>query len=100
LLLMDEPFAALDEITRNRLSNDLLEIWQRTRSTVMFVTHSVYESVFLSTRIAVMAPRPGRIVDILDVDAGHARTPEFRQSAIYADYCRQVSAMLANAMLG
>lgn len=100
LLLMDEPFAALDEITRNRLSNDLLDIWQRSKCTVMFVTHSVYESVFLSTRIAVMAPRPGRIVDMLEIDAGHARTPEFRQSAVYADYCRNVSAMLANAMLG
>ena len=100
LLLMDEPFAALDEITRNRLSNDLLEIWQRSRCTVMFVTHSVYESVFLSTRIAVMAPRPGRVVGMLAIDAGHPRTPEFRQSDLYADYCRSVSAMLAGAMQG
>ena len=99
LLLMDEPFAALDEITRNRLSNDLLEIWQRTRCTVMFVTHSVYESVFLSTRIAVMAARPGRIIGMMDVDAGYARTPEFRQSSIYGDHCRGVSALLAKAML-
>ena len=99
LLLMDEPFAALDEITRNRLSIDLLEIWQRSRCTVMFVTHSVYESVFMSTRIAVMAPRPGRIADMLTIDPGHPRGAEFRQSPIYADYCRSVSAMLATAML-
>jgi NitT/TauT family transport system ATP-binding protein len=98
LLLMDEPFAALDEITRNRLSIDLLEIWQRSRCTVMFVTHSVYESVFMSTRIAVMAPRPGRIVDMLTIDAGHPRSAEFRQSPIYAEHCSRVSAMLLNAM--
>jgi NitT/TauT family transport system ATP-binding protein len=98
LLLMDEPFAALDEITRNRLSADLLEIWQRSQCTVMFVTHSVYESVFMSTRIAVMAPRPGRIADMLSIDPGHPRSAEFRQSPVYAEYCRSVSAMLANAM--
>ena len=67
VLLMDEPFAALDEITRFKLNNDLLELWQRERLTVMFVTHSVFESAFLSQRIAVMAARPGRIVD------GHRR---------------------------
>jgi NitT/TauT family transport system ATP-binding protein len=100
LLLMDEPFAALDEITRNRLSNDLLEIWQRSRCTVLFVTHSVYESVFLSNRIVVMAPRPGRVVGMVDIDTPHPRPANFRQSEDYARHCRDVSALLAVAMNG
>jgi NitT/TauT family transport system ATP-binding protein len=95
LLLMDEPFAALDEITRHRLSNDLLEIWSRSRCTIMFVTHSIYESVFLSTRIVVMAPRPGRVVGMLDVPAAYPRTFEYRQTPEYADRCAAVSSMLA-----
>jgi NitT/TauT family transport system ATP-binding protein len=98
LLLMDEPFAALDEITRNRLSNDLLQIWANTSSTVMFVTHSVYESVFLSSRIVVMAARPGRIIGEISIDRPYPRDAEFRLSPEYASYCRDVSALLNKAM--
>jgi NitT/TauT family transport system ATP-binding protein len=99
LLLMDEPFAALDEITRNRLSNDLLQIWLQSKCTVMFVTHSIYESVFLSNRIVVMAARPGRIVGQLDIPAPYPRGPAFRLSAEYTGYCREVSDLLSTAML-
>ena len=98
LLLMDEPFAALDEITRNRLSNDLLDIWSKAKCTVMFVTHSVFESVFLSQRIVVMAARPGRIIGELTVDAPYPRTKEFRLSSEYSAYCREVSDLLDVAM--
>jgi NitT/TauT family transport system ATP-binding protein len=98
LLLMDEPFAALDEITRNKLSNDLLQIWSKTSSTVMFVTHSVFESVFLSSRIVVMAARPGRIIGELAIDQPYPREAEFRLSPEYAEHCRAVSALLARAM--
>lgn len=94
LLLMDEPFAALDEITRTKLSNDLLEIWSRAKCTVMFVTHSVFESVYLSQRIVVMAARPGRIIGELHVDAPYPRTSEFRLSPEYSAYCREVSGLL------
>ena len=98
LLLMDEPFAALDEITRRRLNTDLLELWQRTHFTAVFVTHSVFESVFLSQRIAVMAARPGRIVSNLAIDAPYPRTESFRTSPDYAARCRLVSARLGEAM--
>jgi NitT/TauT family transport system ATP-binding protein len=98
LLLMDEPFAALDEITRHRLNADLLEMWQDTRVTVVFVTHSVFESVFLSQRIAVMAPRPGRVLSHLSIVAPYPRNEAFRTSAEYAAYCRQASARLGEAM--
>ncbi len=72
LLLLDEPFAALDEITRHALNDDLLRLWETHRPTILFVTHSVFESVYLSTRIAVMRPRPGRIVADLPVSLPHA----------------------------
>jgi NitT/TauT family transport system ATP-binding protein len=98
LLLMDEPFAALDEITRFRLNDDLLRLWQDNSWTVAFVTHSVYESVYLSSRIAVMAPRPGRIVGEVVIDAPYPRDEAFRTSASYNDYCRKVSAKLHEAM--
>jgi NitT/TauT family transport system ATP-binding protein len=98
LLLMDEPFAALDEITRFKLNNDLLDLWQDQKWTVIFVTHSVYESVYLSSRIVVMAARPGRIVDEVSVDAPYPRNEEFRTSQPYNDYCRAVSGMLGHAM--
>ncbi len=98
LLLMDEPFAALDEITRFRLNDDLLRLWEERGSTVIFVTHSVFESVFLSTRIAVMAPRPGRIVDEVVVDEPH-RTQNFRTSAHYAELARHTSDALHRAIL-
>jgi NitT/TauT family transport system ATP-binding protein len=98
LLLMDEPFAALDEITRFRLNNDLLNLWRAERFTVVFVTHSVFESVFLAERIIVMAPRPGRIVQELAVPAADRDVPEFRTSPGYAAHCREVSHALAAAM--
>ena len=98
LLLMDEPFAALDEITRRRLNTDLLELWQRTRFTAVFVTHSVFESVFLSQRIAVMSARPGRVLSGLAIPAAYPRTEAFGTSAEYAALCRTTSARLAEAM--
>jgi NitT/TauT family transport system ATP-binding protein len=98
LLLMDEPFAALDEITRFKLNNDLLVLWQEQRWTVIFVTHSVYESVYLSSRIAVMAARPGRVVADLPIDAPYPRDEGFRTSSAYNGFCRTVSAALRQAM--
>ena len=98
LLLMDEPFAALDEITRHRLNDDLLELWQRTSFTVVFVTHSVFESVYLSQRIAVMAARPGRVLAELSIAAPYPRSEAFRTSAEYAACCREASARLGEAM--
>jgi NitT/TauT family transport system ATP-binding protein len=98
LLLMDEPFAALDEITRFRLNNDLLALWQSLGKTVVFVTHSVFESVYLSQRIIVMTSRPGRVFAELAIDAPHPRDESFRTSADYAAYCRLVSDALARAI--
>ena len=94
LLLMDEPFAALDEITRRRLNTDLLELWQRQKLTVVFVTHSIYESVYLASRIVVMGPRPGHIVADLPVADPKARDPDFRLTPAYAERCRQLRAAL------
>jgi NitT/TauT family transport system ATP-binding protein len=98
LILMDEPFAALDEITRFKLNDDLLQLKERIGCTVIFVTHSVFESVFLSDRIVVMAARPGRVFRELEVHAPYPRTEEFRTSAAYADWCREASAALHEAM--
>jgi len=98
LLLMDEPFAALDEITRFRLNNDLLALWEAERFTGIFVTHSVFESVYLSRRIVVMAARPGRVAHDIEVEAGYPRGEEFRTSADYVAQCRRVSEALAGAM--
>jgi NitT/TauT family transport system ATP-binding protein len=100
LLLMDEPFAALDEITRFRLNSDLLRLWQTLGKTVVFVTHSVFESVFLSNRIIVMSPRPGRVFRELVIEAPYPRDERFRTSAEYAGWCRLVSEALAEAMAG
>ncbi len=98
LLLMDEPFAALDEITRFKLNNDLLELWERERFTVVFVTHSVFESVYLSQRIVVMAARPGRVVHDITIEDPYPRGESFRTSAEYAARCRVVSRALSEAM--
>nr|WP_244318622.1 ABC transporter ATP-binding protein [Roseibium hamelinense] len=98
LLLMDEPFAALDEITRFKLNDDLLHLWEKFGWTVIFVTHSVFESVYLSNRIVIMAARPGRVVSNIAVDASYPRDNEFRVSIDYNSYCRDASAALHAAM--
>jgi NitT/TauT family transport system ATP-binding protein len=98
LLLMDEPFAALDEINRFKLNNDLLAVWQELRRTVIFVTHSVFESVYLSQRIVVMTPRPGRVFTEIAIPAPYPRDEHFRTSADYAGYCRKVAQALGQAM--
>ena len=98
LLLMDEPFAALDEITRHRLNDDLLALWQRTGTTIVFVTHSVFESVFLSQRIVVMAARPGRVSADFTIGEPYPRDEAFRTSASYATWCREASQRLEQAM--
>ena len=98
LLLMDEPFAALDEITRIKLNNDLLQLWDGQKWTVIFVTHSVYESVYLSNRIIVMAARPGRVIADIAIDAPYPRDENYRTSDRYNRYCRQVSEQLQLAM--
>ncbi len=98
LMLMDEPFAALDEITRFKLNNDILELKDRIGCTVIFVTHSVFESVFLSDRIVIMAARPGRVIRELTVEEPYPRAEAFRTSAAYADQCRAASEALKEAM--
>ncbi len=97
ILLMDEPFAALDEITRFRLNDDLLDVWRRLRKTVVFVTHSVFESVYLSQRVVVMTPRPGKISAEFGITSDEPRGEAFRTSAGYGAQCREVSAALATA---
>lgn len=98
LLLMDEPFAALDEITRFRLNDDLLRVCAELGTTIVFVTHSVFESVYLSSRIAVMSARPGRIFAEIDIETGAPRDENFRSSAAYSHYCKTVSEALREAM--
>jgi len=98
LLLLDEPFAALDEFTRFKLNEDLLRLWQQHRWTVVFVTHSVFEAVFLSSRIVVMTPRPGRLLADLPIDLAYPRAPGLRTEPDYAAQCRRVSELLSEAM--
>ncbi len=98
ILLMDEPFAALDEITRHKLNDDLLALWWQRKFTAVFVTHSVFESVYLSQRIAVMAARPGRIMADLPVASPYPRDELFRTSAEYAQLCRVASETLKKAI--
>ncbi|WP_409363016.1 ABC transporter ATP-binding protein [Bradyrhizobium lablabi] len=100
ILLMDEPFAALDEITRFRLNNDLLSLWRNLHKTVIFVTHSVFESVYLSQRVIVMTARPGRIGAEFRISAAEPRGEEFRTSGEYAGFCREVSHALAPSYAG
>ncbi|HEY3229393.1 MAG TPA: ATP-binding cassette domain-containing protein, partial [Roseiflexaceae bacterium] len=95
LLLMDEPFGALDEITRHRLDREIRDLWARRSLTVVFVTHSIYEAVYLSTRVLVMSARPGRIVGELAISEPHPRTDAFRVSERYARWCKELSEMLA-----
>jgi NitT/TauT family transport system ATP-binding protein len=94
ILLMDEPFGALDEIIRDHLNEQLLRLWHRTGKTVIFVTHSIPEAVFLSTRIVVMSPRPGRIIDIVDNNLPADRTLDIRDSAEFAALAHRVRAGL------
>ena len=94
LLLMDEPFGALDEITRSRLNNDTLQLWQRHGFTTIFVTHSVFEAVFLSRRIVVMAARPGRVLADIAIHEPYPRSEAFRHTARYGAWCAEVSAAL------
>jgi NitT/TauT family transport system ATP-binding protein len=97
LLLMDEPFGALDEFTRQRLDGELLALWQARGLTVVFVTHSIAEAVFLSTRVVVMAARPGRVLDEERIDAPYPRGDDFRVSAGFAGHCRRLSERVARA---
>lgn len=98
VLLMDEPFAALDEITRQKLNDDLLRLWQRYGWTIIFVTHSVFESAYLSDRIVVMGARPGRIIDEIAVPAPHPRNEDYRTTSPYAETCKSASSALLSAM--
>jgi NitT/TauT family transport system ATP-binding protein len=90
LLLMDEPFGALDEIVRDHLNEQLLGLWDKTGKTVIFVTHSIPEAVFLSTRIMVMSPRPGRIIDVIECDFPRERTLEFRETPEFVRIAQRV----------
>ncbi|MGA7587999.1 MAG: ABC transporter ATP-binding protein [Rouxiella badensis] len=97
LLLMDEPFGALDEITRNRLDSDLLRLWREQGLTVVFVTHSIHEAVFLSQRVIMMAARPGRVVEDIAINEPFPRDEDFRVSPTFARYARQLQDSLLQA---
>ena len=90
LLLMDEPFGALDEMTRERMNAELMSIWRRTGTTIVFVTHSIPEAIFLSTRVVVMSARPGRISQVIDIDLPAERSVETRESARYFELVTRV----------
>ena len=101
LLLMDEPFGALDEITRNRLDGELLDLWRSQKLTVIFVTHSIHEAVFLSNRVVVMAARPGRIVDEVSIDEPYPRGADFRVSMAFSQYAKRLQdSLLAASAVG
>lgn len=100
IMLMDEPFGALDEMTRSKLNSDLLHLWQQKHWTVVFVTHNIYEAVYLSNRVIVMAPRPGRVIADITIGAPYPRTEDFRTSRLCNEYCREVSARLTEAVTG
>jgi len=98
LLLLDEPFAALDEITRFKLNNDVLRLWEQDGLTIIFVTHSVFESVYMSSRVVVMGARPGRVIEQIDLPLGHGRTDEYRTSAEFGENARVVTHALKRTM--
>ncbi|NEQ41876.1 MAG: ABC transporter ATP-binding protein [Okeania sp. SIO3I5] len=98
IVLMDEPFGALDEMTRSKLNSDLLEVWQKRNWTVVFVTHNIYEAVYLSQRVIVMAARPGRVIADVKIDATYPRSEDFRMSQLCNDYCREISNYLEVAV--
>jgi NitT/TauT family transport system ATP-binding protein len=100
ILLMDEPFGALDEFTRERMNLELLAIWERTHKTVLFVTHSIAEAVFLSSRIIVMSPRPGRIADTVAVDLPYPRTFDTRETPRFFELVTQVRETLREEFVG
>jgi len=97
LLLMDEPFGALDEITRHKLDADLLDLWRKKKLTVVFVTHSIHEAVFLSTRVVMMAARPGRIVEEVRIDEPYPRSAEFMVSPEFSHYAKHLQRSLLSA---
>ena len=97
LLLMDEPFGALDEITRHKLDADLLELWRKKKLTVIFVTHSIHEAVFLSSRVVMMAARPGRVVEEFHIDEPYPRTPDFMVSPQFARHAKRLQDSLLRA---
>jgi NitT/TauT family transport system ATP-binding protein len=97
LLLMDEPFGALDEFTRQRLDTELLDLWSAQRMTIVFVTHSIHEAVFLSSRVAVMGAHPGRMLDSWAIDAPYPREPSFRLTRAFAEHAERLSACVADA---
>ncbi|HEY9763199.1 MAG TPA: ABC transporter ATP-binding protein [Trichocoleus sp.] len=90
ILLMDEPFGALDEMTRGKLNSDVLRLWEQMHWTVLFVTHNIYEAVYLSNRVVVMAAYPGRVVADIPIEAPYPRTEEFRTSSLFNQYCRDI----------
>ncbi len=100
VLLMDEPFGALDEMTRSRLNQDVLDLWQQQQWTVLFVTHNIYEAVYLSQRVVVMAAQPGRVVAEVTIDVPYPRTEAFRTSSLFNQYCREILTHLAQAEAG
>jgi len=99
LLLMDEPFGALDEITRFKLDSDLLRLWQENGLTVIFVTHSIHEAVFLSQRVIVMAARPGRVIANIEIDEPFPRTQQFRLQPKFSQYAMELHQYLENASI-
>jgi NitT/TauT family transport system ATP-binding protein len=100
LLLMDEPFGALDEFTRQRLDVELVQLWRKRELTIVFVTHSIHEAVFLSTRVAVMGPRPGTLIAEVAIDEPQPRGDAFRLSTRFAGYAQRLSALVAQACGG
>ena len=100
LILMDEPFGALDEMTRDRLNLELLRIWEATKATVVFVTHSIFEAVFLSSRVVVMSARPGRVQQIVDIDLPYPRTTETREETRFFELATEVRELLRESHSG
>ncbi|OLP17646.1 nitrate/sulfonate/bicarbonate ABC transporter ATP-binding protein [Leptolyngbya sp. 'hensonii'] len=98
ILLMDEPFGALDELTRSRLNGDLLHLWYQKHWTVIFVTHNIYEAVYLSNRVIVMAARPGRVIAEVPIATPYPREEEFRTSPEFNSYCREISHQLSETL--
>jgi NitT/TauT family transport system ATP-binding protein len=97
---MDEPFGALDEITRHRLDAELLELWQKKKLTVIFVTHSIHEAVFLSNRVVMMAARPGRIVEEFEIPDAYPRTADFMVSTAFSQHAKKLQDSLMRASAG